>query len=72
MKNTTFGALALALLSTLFFMGGTLQSRADHDHDNHNGHWDRHHHWQNYTYYNGHRGYWDERDNGPRIWISIP
>jgi len=55
-------------MAVLFVVGGASQSWA-HDHD-HDGFWDRHHHYRHYEYYHHHRGYWDDRD-GVRLWINI-
>jgi hypothetical protein len=60
------------LAAALAFVGvGTInQAQAYYDRYP-DGYWDHHGHYRHYEIYHHHRGYWDDRDGGGRIWINI-
>jgi hypothetical protein len=56
-------------IAALFTLGTAQQAQAYYD-KYPDGYWDQHGHYQHYTIYHHHRGYWDQR-NGVRVFISF-
>lgn len=63
-KSVLATVLALVALATV----NSAQAYYDRYPD---GYWDHHGHYRHYEIYHRHRGYWDERDRGGRVWINI-
>jgi len=77
MKTTSNRILALAITTLLLGLATSSPVSADyygpyHPYAyGHNGYWDEHHGYHHWDRHHDHDGYWQRRDDGARIFISI-
>ncbi len=60
----------MTLLFSFFAFGGLSPVRADDPHGDRNGFRDQDGQYHRYEYHHHHRGYWNQRPDGVRLWIN--